>query len=111
MAKRYEQIFAWYVEAMGRAHFTELIRPVHPEFYFRRESAEAAAALAEARQAAAAIDQAATEGMRVATDLRRQRSENHLHSLVECAVSAAASVDPTRDGSGAYHQVYDPDDT
>src|SRR5690554_3630345 len=29
---RYSDIFSWYQEAMGKAHFTELIRPVHPEF-------------------------------------------------------------------------------
>ena len=56
-------------------------------------SPEAAAALAEARQAAAAVAEIASEGMRIATDLLRQRRENHLHSLVECGV-AAVSADP-----------------
>ena len=38
IAKNYEHIFDWYQTVMGRAHFTKLIRPVHPEFYIREES-------------------------------------------------------------------------
>ena len=38
VSKNYADIFAWYQQAMKKAHFTELIRPVHPEFYFRQES-------------------------------------------------------------------------
>lgn len=38
VSKNYADIFSWYQQAMEKAHFTELIRPVHPEFYFRQES-------------------------------------------------------------------------
>ena len=38
VGKNYADIFSWYQQAMKKAHFTELIRPVHPEFYFRQES-------------------------------------------------------------------------
>lgn len=44
VARRYQQLFPWYVDAMRQAHFTELIRPVHPEFFFRRQTLETAAA-------------------------------------------------------------------
>lgn len=36
--KNYDDVFAWYGRAMRKAHFTELIRPVHPEFYVNQES-------------------------------------------------------------------------
>jgi predicted TIM-barrel fold metal-dependent hydrolase len=35
-------MFAWYREAMRRCHFTELIRPVHPEYCVRDASPETA---------------------------------------------------------------------
>lgn len=35
----YNDIFAWYRDAMGQAHFSELIRPVHPEFFVESDSA------------------------------------------------------------------------
>jgi predicted TIM-barrel fold metal-dependent hydrolase len=35
----YTDPFAWYKKAMKTANFTELIRPVHPEFYVTEESA------------------------------------------------------------------------
>jgi Amidohydrolase len=38
IGKNYEDIFSWYQQAMKKAHFTELIRPVHPEFYFQKEA-------------------------------------------------------------------------
>jgi predicted TIM-barrel fold metal-dependent hydrolase len=38
----YGDMFSWYRRAMAKAHFTELIRPVHPEFYARKQSAETA---------------------------------------------------------------------
>lgn len=34
----YKAPFAWYRKAMSTAHFSELIRPVHPEFYRQQES-------------------------------------------------------------------------
>ncbi len=33
VGERYQNAFDWYKQAMKRAHFSELIRPVHPEFY------------------------------------------------------------------------------
>lgn len=36
----YADMFSWYQKAMKKAHFTELIRPVHPEFYLQQQSAE-----------------------------------------------------------------------
>ena len=41
ICKRYEHLFDWYAEAMRKAHFNGLIRPVHPEFYLLSHSAEA----------------------------------------------------------------------
>jgi len=38
IAASYSDIFAWYVQLMKRANFTELIRPVHPEFFLEKES-------------------------------------------------------------------------
>jgi predicted TIM-barrel fold metal-dependent hydrolase len=43
IARQYERIFDWYMEAMRKAGFSELIRPVHPEFFVRRESPQTAA--------------------------------------------------------------------
>ena len=37
--KNYSDLFAWYGKAMRKAFFTELIRPVHPEYYVQEESA------------------------------------------------------------------------
>ncbi len=42
IGKRYSHIFEWYRTAMKKAHFTELIRPVQPEYYVREESSESA---------------------------------------------------------------------
>jgi predicted TIM-barrel fold metal-dependent hydrolase len=36
--ENYKNIFAWYRTAMNKASFSELIRPVHPEFYSNEES-------------------------------------------------------------------------
>ena len=36
----YSGIFTWYQKAMGMANFSELIRPVQPEFYFMEQSDE-----------------------------------------------------------------------
>jgi predicted TIM-barrel fold metal-dependent hydrolase len=44
VAANYARLFDWYREAMGRVHFSELIRPVHPEFYARIQSKDSAAA-------------------------------------------------------------------
>lgn len=44
VANAYTDMHAWYARAMKQAHFSELIRPVHPEFYARTAS-EAAARL------------------------------------------------------------------
>jgi hypothetical protein len=35
----YSEIFTWYQKAMKLANFSELIRPVQPEFYFMEQSA------------------------------------------------------------------------
>ena len=37
---KYSDMFPWYQSSMKRAHFTELIRPVHPEFYLQNQSDE-----------------------------------------------------------------------
>ncbi len=42
IAENYGRIFDWYRQLMQKANFKELIRPVHPEFFVRQESAEAA---------------------------------------------------------------------
>lgn len=34
----YSDMFPWYQKVMKKAHFTELIRPVHPEFYLQQQS-------------------------------------------------------------------------
>jgi predicted TIM-barrel fold metal-dependent hydrolase len=39
---RYRALFAWYRTAMRRAHFSDLIRPMQPEFYAPRELSAAA---------------------------------------------------------------------
>lgn len=41
IAHQYNSIFEGYTRAMQRLHFSELIRPVHPEFYVKEISAEA----------------------------------------------------------------------
>ncbi len=38
IASRYKDLFAWYKAAMAKASFSELIRPVHPIFYFREDA-------------------------------------------------------------------------
>jgi hypothetical protein len=38
----YENIFHWYRQAMEKASFSHLIRPVHPAYYFEQSSPEAA---------------------------------------------------------------------
>jgi hypothetical protein len=43
IAKRYQDPFRWYKTAMQRAHFSELIRIVHPEFYVSDVNPETAA--------------------------------------------------------------------
>lgn len=43
IARRYTQPFGWYADVMRRMNFSDLIRPVHPEFYLRRQSPETAA--------------------------------------------------------------------
>jgi len=42
IGERYARLFDWYDEARKRLRFREVIRPVHPEFYWRTESPEAA---------------------------------------------------------------------
>ncbi len=42
--ENYASIFEWYTRAMNKAHFTEMIRPVHPEFYLLKESDNSAKA-------------------------------------------------------------------
>ena len=39
----YAHMFDWYREAMAKAHLGELIRPVHPEFGWEKQSADSAA--------------------------------------------------------------------
>ncbi|MHB1357614.1 MAG: amidohydrolase family protein [Anaerolineae bacterium] len=39
---RYTDMFGWYHDAMTRVAFSDLIRPVHPEFYMRVDNREAA---------------------------------------------------------------------
>jgi len=38
ICSNYSGLFPWYQTAMKKAHFTELIRPVHPEFYLQQQS-------------------------------------------------------------------------
>ena len=56
IAERYQRMFEWYVEAMKRANFAALIRPVHPEYYVRQQSADTAAAEARFCQTILRID-------------------------------------------------------
>ena len=44
VAERYRDIFGWYSLAMSKAGFSELIRPVQPEFFLHQQLAETAAA-------------------------------------------------------------------
>lgn len=39
---KYANMYVGYKNDMKKAHFTELIRPVHPEFYFQKHSEESA---------------------------------------------------------------------
>ncbi|MCL4401901.1 MAG: amidohydrolase family protein [Acidobacteria bacterium] len=43
ITRGYASIFSWYRQVMRKAGFSELIRPVHPEFYVRKDSAAGAA--------------------------------------------------------------------
>jgi predicted TIM-barrel fold metal-dependent hydrolase len=43
IADNYRSPFLWYRKAMTKAHFSELIRPVHPEFFYRKSSEASAA--------------------------------------------------------------------
>ena len=43
IARSYEHVFSWYREVTRLAGFSEVIRPVHPEFYVRQDSQEGAA--------------------------------------------------------------------
>ena len=38
----YLHVFDWYKQAMKKSNFTELVRPVHPEYYVRQESTDRA---------------------------------------------------------------------
>ncbi len=40
--RNYKSAFGWYRKSMAAANFSELIRPVHPEFYRRQESSTSA---------------------------------------------------------------------
>jgi len=40
---RYGNVWEWYASAMRSAHFSALIRPVHPVYYFRTDNADQAA--------------------------------------------------------------------
>ena len=40
----YRHLFEWYAQAMKKLNFSQLIRPVHPEFYYKQHSAESASA-------------------------------------------------------------------
>jgi len=42
IANNYGRIFEWYRELMKKSHFSELIRPVHPEYFVREESSAGA---------------------------------------------------------------------
>jgi hypothetical protein len=41
ISENYASLFDWYENAMQRVGFTELIRPVHPEFYFTIDNEDA----------------------------------------------------------------------
>lgn len=43
VAEHYARLFDWYDEARQQAHFSEVIRPVHPEFYWRDATGDSAA--------------------------------------------------------------------
>ena len=43
IAERYRNPFSWYPKAMAQAHFSRLVRPVHPEYYRNQQSPETAA--------------------------------------------------------------------
>ncbi len=42
ICRNYSRVFQWYLEVMKRAAFSELIRPVHPEFYLHDATNETA---------------------------------------------------------------------
>lgn len=52
----YADPFAWYTDAMARVHFSDLIRPVHPEYYSRVSTPDAAAAEAAMTRTVMRID-------------------------------------------------------
>ncbi len=56
IAGNYGDLFAWYREAMRRAAFSDLVRPVHPEFYWRQDSIHAAEAEATFTRTVMRID-------------------------------------------------------
>ncbi len=43
IGRNYQNVFAWYKRLMQQANFSELIRPVHPEYYIEQDSDESAA--------------------------------------------------------------------
>lgn len=43
VAERLRDLFGWYRQAMRQAHFSALIRPVHPEYYLREDTPGTAA--------------------------------------------------------------------
>ena len=53
---RYADIFIWYRDAMTQVHFSDLIRPVHPEYYSRIDTADSAAAEAAMTRTVMRID-------------------------------------------------------
>ncbi len=44
IGRNYLQIFGWYAQAMKKASFSHLIRPVHPDFYYKQHTVESATA-------------------------------------------------------------------
>lgn len=53
---RYADPFTWYRNAMTRVHFSDLIRPVHPEYYSRIGTPDAASAEADMTRTVMRID-------------------------------------------------------
>ncbi len=43
VGQNYGDVFSWYRKIMKQAHFSKLIRPVHPEFFTQKDSAKSAA--------------------------------------------------------------------
>lgn len=54
--RNYQAPFDWYRKAMVKANFSGLIRPVHPEFYQRKQSAESSQAEASFTRTVMRID-------------------------------------------------------